>query len=151
MNQQQLSAAIIFPLGSLSSKSETRERARERGLITAEKRESQDLCFVEGKISADLRERLAGRFAAGEIVDKEDHVLGEHRGVPFYTVGQRTGLGIAPSGPGEEPWFVTRISRRTAKSRCGWPARCDLEKGALVADAELALGLRFPAALGRAN
>jgi tRNA-specific 2-thiouridylase len=131
MNQRQLSAAV-FPLGALSSKSETRDQARARGLITADKRESQDLCFVEGKISVELTARLAGRFAGGEIVDEEDRVLGEHRGIPFYTVGQRTGLGISPRGPDEEPWYVTRID--ASRNRVVVGRRGDLEKRRLIAD-----------------
>jgi len=131
LSQRQLSAAV-FPLGALSSKLETRQQARARGLITAEKRESQDLCFVEGKISVDLSGRLAGRFVRGQIVDAEDTVLGEHRGIPFYTVGQRTGLDIVPHGPDEEPWYVTRIDASRNQVVVG--RRGDLEKRRLVAN-----------------
>jgi tRNA-specific 2-thiouridylase len=131
MNQRQLSSAV-FPLGALSSKSETRERARSRGLITAEKRDSQDLCFVEGKIGVDLRDRLAGRFTPGEIVDGGGNVVGEHRGIPFYTVGQRAGLGIVPRGPGEKPWYVLSIDASANRVVVGRSS--DLEKDALTAD-----------------
>jgi tRNA-uridine 2-sulfurtransferase len=131
MNQMQLAAAV-FPLGALSTKSETRERARSRGLITAEKRESQDLCFVDGKISADLRNRLAGRFTPGPIVDRSDRVVGRHRGLPFYTVGQRSGLEIASQGADERPWYVLRIDAQENRVVVGHVE--ELEKRGLVAD-----------------
>jgi tRNA-uridine 2-sulfurtransferase len=98
LGQEQLAAAV-FPLGSAASKSEVRAEARRQGLLTAEKPESQDLCFVDGSIAAELRRRLDGRYTPGPIVDGEGRELGRHRGLPFYTVGQRTGLGIAPTSP----------------------------------------------------
>jgi len=86
---------IIFPLGN-KRKEEVREIARMAGLPNATRRESQDLCFLNGR---------GGNFfhpQEGEIVDEEGRVLGRHRGIPFYAVGQRKGLGI----PSSEPLYV---------------------------------------------
>jgi tRNA-uridine 2-sulfurtransferase len=87
-----------FPLGELS-KDEVRARARALGLATAEKPESQELCFVPDGDTGAAVERLRPERApgAGEIVDEAGRVLGRHAGVHRYTVGQRRGLGV--SGP----------------------------------------------------
>jgi len=89
-------ARIELPLGELR-KAEVRERARELGLATAEKPESQEICFVPdgdyAAVVAALRpERLPGE---GEIVDREGRLLGRHPGVQHFTVGQRRGLGLS--------------------------------------------------------
>jgi tRNA-specific 2-thiouridylase len=96
---------LRFPLGGLL-KDETRALARRFGLSVADKPDSQDICFVPNGSYAGLVERL--RPAAGEpgdIVDRAGRVLGRHRGIGHYTVGQRKGLGLA----GAEPLFVLRI------------------------------------------
>jgi len=98
LDQEQLASAV-FPLGSAASKHDVRREAATLGLVTAVKPDSQDLCFVDGTVGDELRDRLAGRFAPGPIIDNEGRQLGEHRGLPFYTVGQRRGLGIAPQRP----------------------------------------------------
>ncbi len=89
-------ARIEFPLGELR-KSEVRARARALGLATAEKPESQEICFVPdgdyAAVVAALRpDRLPGE---GEIVDRAGRVLGRHAGVQHFTVGQRRGLGLS--------------------------------------------------------
>src|SRR5580700_10127552 len=96
LDQRQLRSAV-FPLGGDESKAGVRAEAAALGLGTAAKPESQDLCFVESDMRSELRLRLAGRFAPGAITDLGGTVLGEHEGLPFFTVGQRAGLGIAPS------------------------------------------------------
>jgi tRNA-specific 2-thiouridylase len=86
-----------FPLGRMS-KEEVRERARELGLVTADKPESMDLCFVpRGESYRRFLSScgLGGDAADGEIVDTDGGVLGTHRGVANFTVGQRKGLGIS--------------------------------------------------------
>jgi tRNA-uridine 2-sulfurtransferase len=108
LDQGQLFASI-FPLGSETSKGEVRRTAAELGLLTAAKPDSQELCFVDGPVSADLERRLGGRFRPGAMVDETGHVVGEHRGVPFYTVGQRSGLGVSPSRPDAAPLFVLAV------------------------------------------
>lgn len=95
-------AFLWFPLGGME-KSETRRLAAELGLAVAEKRDSQDICFVPDGRYARLVERIRpGAAEPGEIVDMAGRVLGRHDGVIHFTVGQRKGLGIATG----EPLFV---------------------------------------------
>jgi tRNA-specific 2-thiouridylase len=98
LNQAQLSS-ILFPLGELT-KSKARIIAEEQGLATAQKAESQDICFIPGTVSEFLRARLKQK--SGDIVDATGKVLGHHDGLAFYTVGQRKGLG----GGFADPMFV---------------------------------------------
>ncbi len=86
-------ARLLFPLGACG-KAEVRRLAEERGLPVARKPKSQDLCFVpDGRHGDFLRRRIAA--VPGDIVDRQGRVLGRHRGLAFYTVGQRAGLGTA--------------------------------------------------------
>ncbi|NPV70638.1 MAG: tRNA 2-thiouridine(34) synthase MnmA [Firmicutes bacterium] len=98
LSQEQLAAAM-FPLGGMR-KTEVRRLAARLGLPTADKPESQEICFVT---SGDYREFLESRHprvaTPGPIVDRSGNVLGTHRGLAFYTVGQRRGLGIAKEIP----------------------------------------------------
>ena len=91
---------ISFPLGGLT-KDAVRQLARDAGLPVADKRESQDLCFVAGLGGRAFLQRHGGPRlrAPGEIVDRQGRVLGRHEGHHNYTVGQRRGLGIATPEP----------------------------------------------------
>lgn len=94
LNQDQL-AASRFPLGGLS-KQEIREIAVAQGLVSARKRESQDICFVpDGDYAAFIRRHTGRDYPAGPFVDREGKVLGTHTGIIGYTVGQRRGLGVS--------------------------------------------------------
>ena len=95
---QDLLAGSLFPLGE-RTKAQTREIAAKWQLSTADKPESQDLCLVEshGSMAAFLDKYLGEK--EGEIVDPEGKVLGSHKGVHHYTIGQRKGLGIAAPHP----------------------------------------------------
>jgi tRNA-specific 2-thiouridylase len=95
LSQEQLRTAS-FPIGAMT-KDAVRERARQLGLGTAEKPESQEICFVPDGDYAAVVERLRpeARARDGEIVDLEGRVLGRHAGIHRFTVGQRHGLGIA--------------------------------------------------------
>ncbi len=98
LTQAQLARAR-FPLGSLS-KPQVREIARSLGLETAEKADSQDICFVRDRNKDGfLRQALNIEEEPGPIVDVQGHVLGTHRGLLGYTIGQREGLGIAAGKP----------------------------------------------------
>jgi tRNA-specific 2-thiouridylase len=108
LGQAQLTRAL-FPLGRETSKEEVRRTAAELGLVTAAKPDSQELCFVDGSVRGDLERRLAGRFRPGPLLDVSGTVLGEHRGVPFYTVGQRSGLGVAPTVADAAPLHVIAV------------------------------------------
>ena len=100
LTQDQLSRSM-FPLGEMT-KSEARELARRHGLYVAEKKESQEICFVPDGDYAGFIERYleaegreGERPARGEIVDTVGRVVGEHEGIHRYTTGQRRGLGIS--------------------------------------------------------
>lgn len=112
LTQDQLSRAY-FPLGEML-KSEVRDVARDANLYTAEKKESQEICFVpDGKYSEFIDRYLAheGRLdespAGGEIVNTAGETVGTHTGIHRYTIGQRRGLGIAH----EKPLYVVQIER----------------------------------------
>jgi tRNA-specific 2-thiouridylase len=93
---RELLPRLLFPLGELT-KPEVRERARALGLSTAEKPESQDICFVPTGNYVDVLERRLGSshpaLSAGKMVTADGEVVGEHDGYARYTVGQRKGLG----------------------------------------------------------
>jgi len=104
LSQEQLGRAL-FPVGGMT-KTETRSLARQLGLPTAGKAESQEICFVPGDdYRAFLRARYPDAIKPGPIVDRSGRKLGEHTGLPFYTVGQRKGLGIAA----REPLYVVSL------------------------------------------
>ncbi len=93
LGQKELSR-VLFPLGGLT-KTQVREAAANFGLPNCKKEDSQDVCFLEGGTVKDfLKERL-GEVKKGLIMTREGKVLGTHEGLPYYTVGQREGLGIA--------------------------------------------------------
>jgi tRNA-specific 2-thiouridylase len=97
---------LRFPLGDLP-KSEVRRIALEMGLAVASKPDSQDICFVPDGDYASLVKRIRPETeAAGEVVDLEGRVLGQHRGVVHFTIGQRRGIEI---GGNPEPLYVVRI------------------------------------------
>lgn len=89
-------AHTVFPLGEYS-KDEVRALAVRRGLPVAEEKESQEICFVAGDYRDFLKDRVAAR--PGDIVDQKGRLLGTHRGIPFYTIGQRKGVGVAVGRP----------------------------------------------------
>ena len=98
LNQQQLSH-ILFPLGELT-KAEAREIAEEKGLVTARKRDSQDICFVpDGDYAAFLRRYTGREYPEGDYLDLNGKVVGRHKGAVCYTRGQRKGLGLAMGAP----------------------------------------------------
>ena len=110
LTQEQLSRSL-FPLGEMT-KEEVREVARGHGLYVAEKRESQEICFVPDGDYAGFIDRYleaegreAERPARGEMVDTEGRVVGHHEGIHRFTVGQRRGIGV--SRP--LPLYVVRV------------------------------------------
>ena len=105
LNQQQLARAL-FPLGELS-KEEVREIAAEAGLLNARKRDSQDICFVpDGDYGAFIRRYTEKDYLMGPFIYEDGTLLGWHKGIVHYTVGQRRGLGVS-SGLG--PMYVKAI------------------------------------------
>jgi tRNA-specific 2-thiouridylase len=102
MSQEQL-AKTRFPLGQMN-KGQVRETAAELGFVNAEKPDSQDICFVPDGDYGSFMERWTGKhYPEGDIVDRDGKVLGRHRGIVRYTIGQRRGLGVAVN----EPVYVT--------------------------------------------
>jgi len=150
LGQAQLGAAV-FPLGGFTDKAEVRAEARRLGLATAGKPDSQELCFVEESIAAELERRLRGRYEPGPVVDLGGRLLGEHRGLPFYTVGQRSGLGVRPGRPDATPLHVLRLDRAANRLVVG-PREALLSRRALARSCawvaeEPAVGLRCGAQL----
>jgi len=90
---------LMFPLGDYT-KQQVRAMARAHNLPTADKAESQDACFVtDGDYRAFLAQHRPDTVRPGPILDQDGQVLGKHRGIAFYTIGQRQGLGIAAAHP----------------------------------------------------
>ena len=97
----QILSRVLFPIGGMK-KSRVREIARENGLSTSNKKDSTGICFIgERNFKEFLGQYI--KFEQGNFENTNGEVLGVHDGIPFYTIGQRKGLGIG--GPGE-PWFV---------------------------------------------
>ncbi len=98
LTKEQLSK-VIFPLGDMT-KDEARSIAEEHGLVNAHKKDSQDICFVKDEDYTDFIRRYTGKnYPEGNFVDKDGNVLGTHKGIISYTVGQRKGLGLALPAP----------------------------------------------------
>ena len=126
LTQAQLGAAR-FPIGDLT-KDEVREYARRLGLVTADKPESQEICFVpDGNYRGFLRQREPATFRAGSIVDVDGQVLGRHEGVAGFTVGQRRGLGLAAG----RALYVVDLDPAADQVTVG--AAADLERDRLIA------------------
>lgn len=95
---QDILRRVAFPLGSLK-KSDVRGIAEENGFVNAEKRDSQDICFVPDGNYARVIEERNGQVSEGNFVDPDGKILGRHKGIIRYTVGQRKGLGISSDSP----------------------------------------------------
>jgi tRNA-specific 2-thiouridylase len=127
LGQDQL-AHTLFPVGEMT-KDEVRAYATSRGIATANKADSQEICFVPDGRYAEFVEKVAGgRTRGGDFVDGEGRVIGKHEGVHRFTVGQRRGLGIA----NPEPLYVESVDAKTNAVKVG--AREALRRGGLVAD-----------------
>ncbi|MFV0442413.1 MAG: tRNA 2-thiouridine(34) synthase MnmA [Planctomycetaceae bacterium] len=119
---------VLFPVGS-QTKAEIRELAREAGLNTANKPDSQEICFIPDNDYAGFLDRYRGRSeTSGELVDVAGTVVGQHSGFERFTIGQRKGLGVTFG----EPRFVVRIEPDTRRVVLG--RRQDLERYELSAD-----------------
>lgn len=113
---QEALSKVLFPLGAMRDKDDTRALARELGLPVADKPESQEICFVgEGGYRRFLREARPGLAQPGPLVGPGGNVLGEHGGVVDFTVGQRRGLGVATG----DPLYVTAVDPATREVRIG--------------------------------
>jgi tRNA-specific 2-thiouridylase len=136
LGQDQL-AMVRFPLGELG-KTDTRRLAHEFGLPVADKADSQQACFAGGDYRAYLRERLGASIAPGVMRDVAGGVRGRHAGLPFYTVGQRHGLGLG----NPQPLYVVELNPRTNEVIVGedqhlWTREVQVEALNFVAVAQL--------------
>lgn len=103
---QELLPHVLFPMAALE-KTHTRELAEEWGLPVFNKPESQDICFIpDNDYKNFLRQRVPQYFKPGDFVDQDGRVVGRHKGIPCYTIGQRRGLNLG--GPGG-PYYVTAL------------------------------------------
>ncbi|BBY29187.1 tRNA 2-thiouridine(34) synthase MnmA [Mycolicibacterium sediminis] len=119
-------ARAAFPIGD-TGKPEIRAEAARRGLATADKPDSHDICFIpSGDTQAFLGARIGVR--RGAVVDSGGTVLAEHDGVHGFTVGQRKGLGIAGPGPDGAPRYVTKIDADTQTVHVGAAADLDVRR-----------------------
>ena len=126
LTQSQLARAS-FPLGNML-KAEVRDYARDRGLLVADKPDSHEICFVpDGDYAAFVESRLPEGPRDGAVVDAAGRVLGGHRGVHRFTVGQRKGLGVS----GAVPLYVTAIDAPSSTVTVG--PRAALERTTLTA------------------
>ena len=107
LTQNQLSKTLM-PIGQYS-KEEIRRIAEEIGLPIAKKPDSQDICFVEGDYGKFIEENTGISIPKGNFVDTKGTVLGQHKGIIYYTVGQRRGLGLSLKQPG----YVVKVDKNT--------------------------------------
>ena len=128
LTQDQL-AHILFPLGRMYKK-DTRRISEEKGLPTYNKAESQDICFLtsEKSYAEFLQNHAPEAFRPGNITDTKGRILGRHKGLPFYTIGQRKGLGIAA----RTPLYV--VSLHAGKNRVIVGSNDDLFRSGLLAN-----------------
>jgi tRNA-specific 2-thiouridylase len=127
LSQDQLAHAV-FPLGSIT-KREARSLAKRMRLPTYNAVSSQDVCFIQDMRYAEYIKKKTGvEIKTGDIVFKDGRILGRHKGIPYYTIGQRRGLGIAYA----EPLYVTAID--IEKNRIVVGTKKDVLKKGLIAD-----------------
>lgn len=101
-------SSILFPLAEFT-KQEVCQIAKDNSLVSAEKKESQDICFIDQGRYKDFIKKQKGANLSGEIVDTQGKVLDHHNGLYNYTVGQRSGLGISAS----KPLYVVEVNLKT--------------------------------------
>ena len=102
---QDVLSRLLFPLGEYEDKESVRSLARAQSLTNADKKDSQEICFIPDNDYGAFLETRGCKAEPGDFVDSDGRVLGRHKGIIHYTVGQRKGLGIALGRPA----FVTQI------------------------------------------
>ena len=101
---QEVLSRLILPLGEIESKEDVRQLAKGRGLASARAKDSQEICFIHGNYRDYLDQKGIGSVP-GNFIDEKGNVLGKHKGITAYTLGQRKGLGVTLG----KPAFVTKI------------------------------------------
>jgi len=103
---QEILPCVLFPLGKFK-KNQTREMAKKHGLKNYKKEESQEICFIrDDNYRKFLTQHIQDTIKPGKLIDKEGKIIGEHQGIPFYTIGQRKGLGVSLN----KRMYVTEIN-----------------------------------------
>ena len=105
LSQGQLSR-VIFPLGDIC-KTEVRKIAKKLGLVTHDKKDSTGICFIGERKFRDFMETYLGD-KIGDIKTLDGNIVGKHKGLSYYTIGQRKGLGIGATDNATDRWFVVR-------------------------------------------
>ena len=141
LGQEQL-GRVLLPVGGYT-KEEIRALASEGGLHLADKADSQEICFIpDGDYRRFMQKESA--LEPGEVVDASGRVVGEHQGIEFYTVGQRRGIGVAPSAlglPEGEKVFVTAVDPETRRITVGGSSDL-LQYGVRVGNVRYVAGVR---------
>ena len=107
---QETLSRVLFPLGDFASKDEVRAAAEEYGIPVADKKDSQDICFIpNGDYVSFIEDYTKKSYPEGDFLDESGNVLGRHKGIIRYTVGQRKGLGLSLPAP-------LYVSRKDAES-----------------------------------
>lgn len=128
LSQEQIKH-VLMPLGEFDTKDEVRKIAEEQELIVARKGESQEICFVtDDNYGRFVTEFSKKKIKEGNFVDLEGNILGEHKGIIYYTIGQRKGLGIAFG----KPMFVVKIDYKKNEIVLG--DNSDVFKSELIAN-----------------
>ncbi len=126
LSQEQLSRTLL-PIGSLS-KTEVKKKALKMGLPIAHRPESQEICFIpDNNYSSFLHEKIPGAFRPGYILDINNRIVGKHKGIINFTIGQRKGIGIAA----QHPLYVLEI--RSNENSIVVGTNEDLYKNKLIA------------------
>jgi len=114
---QEVLSRLIFPLGEIQDKDQTRQMARDAAMPNADNADSQEICFIDDKKEnhAEFIQRRGFAPKCGNFVDASGKVLGQHKGLLNYTIGQRKGLGIALG----KPAFVTAMNPETNEVTLG--------------------------------
>ncbi|MFH1597672.1 MAG: tRNA 2-thiouridine(34) synthase MnmA [Patescibacteria group bacterium] len=102
---------LLFPIGEFT-KSQVKVLAKKNGIITYNQPESQDICFIPDSDTIGFLQRNARGFRAGPIIDQSGDTIGRHRGLPFYTIGQREGLGV---GGSNGPYYV--VAKKVSQNK----------------------------------
>ena len=106
---------ILLPIGELDNKDEAREIASKSGIDFRSKDESQDICFIKDDNYQEFLKEYIDSNLEGNFIDKKENILGKHKGIQNYTVGQRKGLGIALG----EPYYIIDINYENKNIRLG--------------------------------
>lgn len=145
---------IIFPLADYVDKEDIRDIAREIGLEVSEKKDSQDICFISDSYSAFLEENMSSKPIGGDFILKDGTVLGKHKGLIYYTIGQRKGLGIGYS----KPLYVVGFDKLNNRVILGdeedlYSSECLIDNINLLSEipSEVLIKVRYAAPLAKAK